>query len=861
MSLTCILMGQDNLLIQCGNYLLENQHQIKWVISPIKSIQTWCDKNNIPWVSSLEELPDNKENLVDYFFSIVNGVILKDADLKIARFGTINYHDSILPKYAGVNATSWALMNGETTHGITWHLVNEGIDEGDIVYQSSFSLSDNETALTLNLRCFDEATIGFAQIIEQIQSSSLIKTKQNRAMRSYYGLSHPLPDLGFINWETATAQQIDLYCRALNFGNYSNNLGTLKLYLKKDYLIVAEVEKSILPNTKIQSGVILSMDEKGLLISTTSEAILLKKLMTSESKLLATEELIRHYGLVINQQLPLLDHAFLRDGKALYSHALRHEKFWVNQLREVVDHTTYCDRIFVKKNQPTELKSIAIEQEIKNSINNPSHYLLASVLIYLYRLNNYENSTIFLSNEYFSDIKTTSNLWATLLPITPSLQDNFTCKQVLEELNQTLALISKRGALLSDIYTRQPALKPLIKDCIITVDLSNETVHVPKNSLIHFYVDQKSHELKIAHRIDTNYQGGTITPLIERMPAHINNILHYILHQPETLINELVFLTEEEQEKLFTWGVGEYLPLPSNTITDLFEQSVCRTPDNPAIYQDNQCVTYHQLWQKAEAITSFLYTLDLPLQSQVGIYTEQGVDLVALVLGIAKAGCICVPLPTEYSVAQIDAVATNSKLNLIISSEYSFDKLSQQLKGNASQFLYKTEAIFSESSGLGVLPNRSLAHQQLLVLIDKESNKQQMLSQKNIINYGFWLNRATDFTAKSIFDLSTPLSFNVLLPCLLAPLFVGGILSIGSFNLQTQAKHYLSYLQIQKISHVRLTPSDWELLMKYSVKVRQLNALSHLLLTADVNPTEKVAEWLSICPNSQLVILPEARFH
>lgn len=100
-----------------------------------------------------------------------------------------------------------------------------------------------------------------------------------------------------------------------------------------------------------------------------------------------------------------------------------------------------------------------------------------------------------------------------------------------------------------------------------------------------------------------------------------------------------------------------------------------------------------------------------------------------------------------------------------------------------------------------------------------------------------------------------------MLPCLLAPLFVGGILSIGSFNLQTQAKHYLSYLQIQKISHVRLTPSDWELLMKYSVKVRQLNALSHLLLTADVNPTEKVAEWLSICPNSQLVILPEARFH
>ncbi len=55
----------------------------------------------------------------------------------------------------GMHATSWAILNQEKEHGITWHIATEKIDSGDILKQVSLSVSENETALSLNLKCFE----------------------------------------------------------------------------------------------------------------------------------------------------------------------------------------------------------------------------------------------------------------------------------------------------------------------------------------------------------------------------------------------------------------------------------------------------------------------------------------------------------------------------------------------------------------------------------------------------------------------------------------------------------------------------------------------------------------------------------
>ena len=58
--------------------------------------------------------------------------MIPDPVLALAARGAINFHDGPLPRYAGLNAPVWAILNREPAHGVTWHLIEGGIDEGDI---------------------------------------------------------------------------------------------------------------------------------------------------------------------------------------------------------------------------------------------------------------------------------------------------------------------------------------------------------------------------------------------------------------------------------------------------------------------------------------------------------------------------------------------------------------------------------------------------------------------------------------------------------------------------------------------------------------------------------------------------------
>ena len=151
MERTCIVIGEDNLLIESSELLIHRGYKINAIISSVHSIYLWSQKNNIPYFSSIDEYIAQEPVSVDYLFSIVNSTILKKRHLNYVKKAAFNYHDSLLPSYAGLNATVWSILNNEKKHGITWHLINTTIDSGDIVYQKEFLLSD-ETVLNLNLR-------------------------------------------------------------------------------------------------------------------------------------------------------------------------------------------------------------------------------------------------------------------------------------------------------------------------------------------------------------------------------------------------------------------------------------------------------------------------------------------------------------------------------------------------------------------------------------------------------------------------------------------------------------------------------------------------------------------------------------
>lgn len=122
----------------------------------------------------------------DYIFSIYYRQILPKSLLSIAKFASINIHPSLLPHYRGPVPTAWTIENGEKYFGITIHLMDEGIDTGDILVQEKYPIIENETGFALYTRGmklgFELLKNNFSKLI-----NNKITPKPQMGIGSYYG--------------------------------------------------------------------------------------------------------------------------------------------------------------------------------------------------------------------------------------------------------------------------------------------------------------------------------------------------------------------------------------------------------------------------------------------------------------------------------------------------------------------------------------------------------------------------------------------------------------------------------------------------------------------------------------------------
>ncbi|MEZ9057324.1 methionyl-tRNA formyltransferase [Vibrio pelagius] len=96
----------------------------------------------------------------------------------------INIHYSLLPKYRGMHSTVWAILNGETSMGLTIHEMNQYMDDGDIIHQYSFSY-DNQTASEVIEVCNGYIEKELVYIIEEYLNGNIRPRKQSKELASW----------------------------------------------------------------------------------------------------------------------------------------------------------------------------------------------------------------------------------------------------------------------------------------------------------------------------------------------------------------------------------------------------------------------------------------------------------------------------------------------------------------------------------------------------------------------------------------------------------------------------------------------------------------------------------------------------
>ncbi len=132
------------------------------------------------------------------FVVVAYGKLIPRSIFSIPPLQTINLHPSLLPEYRGAAPVEWALYNGEHETGITVQLINEELDAGDIVLQSSVTIAPNETAQDVYEKILPLGADMLVKAIKGLHDGTITPVPQDHTRATYCGKI--TSDTSHINW-------------------------------------------------------------------------------------------------------------------------------------------------------------------------------------------------------------------------------------------------------------------------------------------------------------------------------------------------------------------------------------------------------------------------------------------------------------------------------------------------------------------------------------------------------------------------------------------------------------------------------------------------------------------------------------
>jgi methionyl-tRNA formyltransferase len=166
----------------------------------------------------------------DIIVTCAFGQILKQNVLDFCKYGVINVHASILPKYRGASPINWAIINGEKTSGVTIMQTDIGIDTGDILLSKSLDILPNETAGELSARLSKIGADALLETLELIEKGKAKRIKQDNEKSTYYPMFKKTD--GKIDF-SKSPQEIVNFIRGMNpwpCAFAESNYGDIKVY-------------------------------------------------------------------------------------------------------------------------------------------------------------------------------------------------------------------------------------------------------------------------------------------------------------------------------------------------------------------------------------------------------------------------------------------------------------------------------------------------------------------------------------------------------------------------------------------------------------------------------------------------------
>ncbi len=621
---SAVLIGDESLLCGCGDQLLERGCTIAAVISTDPDVRVWAAAHGIA-VDSLS--PGIEDRLAgtpfDWLFSIANLRIIPDPLLRLPAQAAINFHDGPLPRYAGVNAPVWALLNGEREHGVTWHFIEGGIDEGRILKQRRFTLQGDETAYALNARCYAEGLESFGELLSEMLTGTLEPVEQDLSQRSYFERGR-LPDgAGLIDFRKSAAE-IATLVRALDHGPHRNPVCRAKIVLADGVAWVGGAEEAA---GEGEPGKVLQAGDADITVATAAGALRLTGLTDAEGAPLSVD-----LAGWVHRVLPVPDRAV----QETLQHAARGEPYWRRRLA----HARPVSLATASAARPggTLHLSVRVPRAARGS------RLLAALAVWAWRSDGSAHADLAYCDTSTSRMAASArHMLSCWVPLRAGSEagEMPSFATFAADIEAQLARIARYPAFARGLGLRDPGIGPVrVPD--IGVNLA-ETDLLPDTALT--AVPDGNQVLLIGNgeRIEQAY----FHILAERLETLLQAVA--TCDPDATPIDALPILPEAERG-LLTRGLNrtERGYPRETTLHAAVEAQAAAKPDAVALAFEADEITYAALDARANQLAHMLREAGVRRGARVGIHCARGPDMVVAALGAMKAGAAYVPLDPAY---------------------------------------------------------------------------------------------------------------------------------------------------------------------------------------------------------------------
>lgn len=654
--ITCIVVGEGNLPLKCMGILNDYGIQIRGLVSTDEWLLQQNTAETFPKYPNLNDLTVFQP--VDYIFSINNSLILKKSFTSLARTMAINYHDAPLPRYAGMYASNWAILNGEKEHGVSWHEVVDEIDAGDVVASQLLPVLPDDTALSLNTRCFEAALKSFEELVVSIVEGRLTPVAQKLENRTYYPLGARPRLFGLIS-PKMTAGSIDALLRATNFSShYPNEFALPAVYIAGEYYVVAKASVGF--NQSGNPGHVIDFDgKKGFYCQ---DGVVFPEMIYDRNGHKPNLELIMPAG----SQLPVPDESTAEHALTQFGGMARFEPFWRKQLvqAEYIAWPVYAGES--SSSAPvTQLNEETIERIEKLFPGQKTGDILAAVfMLYFLRLSNQTSGTLgYVSGELHKKIENTEAFLNPWVPFNGSFDPTNQVSSEIGKLLTSLKRIEKSETFSCSARIRYPELRNNAADRpeIILSAAPAETNDRSGQSVL---INMGSTGISYSVPPGSNFTWS------DSIAESFEMFLQNVLNSPDKPVSQIGFVTEEKARTIAK-SIHQPVcqPVPVQDVTDSFNAVSTLFPENTALFDSGKTYSYSTFAQDIENLSVRMIRKGIQAGQIVAVAIDRNYTYFVAIMATLRCGACFLPIDPSMPAERKQFYCTDSGAALILVDE------------------------------------------------------------------------------------------------------------------------------------------------------------------------------------------------